>query len=134
MKTSNIARIRSEAQNIDFVSTLYAYIYKPDSCFYCNRPLNSQNRSKDHLIPKMLAYQGMNTDFKTHLGNINLVHCCKSCNNLKGSMSLYQFCQYVAVHKPANYKTITANINKVLHIPFRIKLSAALVQLSYLFI
>ena len=129
MITLKIARISSEAQNIDFVSTLYAYIYKPNTCFYCNNALNSHNRSKDHLIPKMLSYSGMNTEFKTHLGNINLVRCCKSCNNIKGCMSLYQFREYVSAHRLANYKTIICNINKVLHIPFRDKLLWALGQL-----
>ena len=134
MNTSNIARLKAEARNIDFVSTLYAYIYKQDHCFYCNTPLTEHNRTKDHLIPKMRAYAGMCSNFKTHLGGINIVYACSGCNCTKGDMSLYEFWQHVKTTKPLKYKTILRNINNVLHVPLALKFNYALRQLSYLFI
>lgn len=50
---------------------------KFQNCPYCGCVLNKENRSIDHIIPKVLLRKGAND-----MGNLKL--CCKACNVKKG--------------------------------------------------
>lgn len=54
---------------------------KYQQCPYCNCNLTKENRSIDHVIPKVLLNRGAND-------RQNLKLCCKSCNSKKGERFL----------------------------------------------
>jgi hypothetical protein len=64
MKNLNFARLNAEARHINFVQVIYSNIHQAHQCFYCQTPLNKNNRTKDHLIPRTRAYS---------MGNIPLL-------------------------------------------------------------
>ena len=53
-----------------------------DFCHYCERELDDDCRSLDHVIPRSRG--GVNALF-------NLVLACKRCNNLRGDMDYDEF-------------------------------------------
>ena len=55
---------------------------KKSTCIYCDSELNIENATADHIVP--ISEGGNNTQ-------VNLVVCCNSCNNERGSMSFKDF-------------------------------------------
>lgn len=56
-------------------------------CYYCGKVLNGRrDKSKDHIIP--VSKYGNNE-------GVNKVDCCRSCNELKGSLTLEKFYEEV---------------------------------------
>lgn len=51
-------------------------------CFYCDRMLSRNKKTRDHLTPK--SRNGSNRPQ-------NLVDCCRECNTLKGCLTLEEF-------------------------------------------
>jgi 5-methylcytosine-specific restriction endonuclease McrA len=56
------------------------------NCSYCGIPTEEYNRTRDHVIP--LSMGGTNT-------LDNLVLACKSCNGLKGNLTVEEFLGYL---------------------------------------
>ncbi len=67
--------------------------YKNPKCIYCTTTLNQENATSDHIIP--ISDGGNNTQ-------VNLIVCCKDCNNERGNM---EFNQYLKTKNP-KYKNI----------------------------
>lgn len=53
-----------------------------EKCWYCGRPLEPRQRTRDHVEPKSAGGSSVAA---------NLVTCCRACNQLKGSRGLKQF-------------------------------------------
>jgi 5-methylcytosine-specific restriction endonuclease McrA len=51
-------------------------------CFFCDKQLSRQKKTRDHLIPK--SRNGSNA-------RSNIVDACRDCNNLKGCLTLEEF-------------------------------------------
>jgi 5-methylcytosine-specific restriction endonuclease McrA len=51
-------------------------------CFFCDKQLSRQKKTRDHLIPK--SRNGSNARH-------NIVDACRDCNNLKGCLTLEEF-------------------------------------------
>jgi 5-methylcytosine-specific restriction endonuclease McrA len=51
-------------------------------CFYCDKQLSRQKKTRDHLTPK--SRNGSNRPN-------NIVDACRDCNNLKGCLTLEEF-------------------------------------------
>jgi 5-methylcytosine-specific restriction endonuclease McrA len=51
-------------------------------CFYCDKQLSRQKKTRDHLTPK--SRNGSNRPN-------NIVDACRDCNQLKGSLTLEEF-------------------------------------------
>lgn len=51
-------------------------------CFYCDRQLSRQKKTRDHVIPK--SRNGSNRPN-------NIVDSCRDCNCLKGQLTLEEF-------------------------------------------
>ena len=51
-------------------------------CFYCRRRLTRKNKTRDHVQPR-----SRNGSDKPH----NVVEACKTCNCLKGCLTLEEF-------------------------------------------
>jgi hypothetical protein len=62
----------------------YADVFFGEKCSYCATELNDDNRSVDHVYP-------MSTGFAN--GQLNIVHCCRACNEKKRTMHVYDFYQ-----------------------------------------
>lgn len=62
-------------------------------CPYCNVSLNNDNITADHIIP--VSKGGNNT-------KVNLLACCKSCNEERGDEEFYTYLH----QKQAKYKNI----------------------------
>jgi 5-methylcytosine-specific restriction endonuclease McrA len=60
---------------------------KNPKCIYCENPLTMENATSDHIIP--ISEGGNNTQ-------VNLVVCCKDCNNERGNMD---FKTYISIKK-----------------------------------
>lgn len=58
------------------------FIAKGDNCWYCGITLVKDNRTTDHVIPKIKGGTNRTT---------NLVACCVSCNCAKNGRSLEEF-------------------------------------------
>ena len=56
-------------------------------CIYCDRKLDKENATADHIIP--ISEGGNNTQ-------VNLVVCCKDCNNERGNID---FKTYLSIKK-----------------------------------
>ncbi len=56
--------------------------HKSAKCIYCNTKLNEENATADHIIP--ISDGGNNCQ-------INLVVCCKDCNNERGNIDFKTF-------------------------------------------
>lgn len=52
------------------------------SCFYCDRTLSRQKKTRDHVQP--VSRNGSNSPK-------NIVDACRQCNNLKGCLTLEEF-------------------------------------------
>ena len=83
-------------------------------CFFCYCKLDAENRTKDHLISKMIikAYGGKKT-----LNN-NTVPCCKECNGEKKSYHPEVYRNFVidklkTTGEP-KYRIILFNLNQIL--------------------
>lgn len=75
------------------------------NCYYCNRRLTQcggMAKTKDHIIP--MSKGGVN-------GKVNIVLCCKDCNQIKGSNLLYQFMIKIekAIRKEKKYINYTSD-------------------------
>ena len=60
------------------------------NCIYCETQLNNDNATADHIIP--ISQGGNNSQ-------VNLVVCCKYCNNERGSMN---FKEYLKLKRPSH--------------------------------
>jgi 5-methylcytosine-specific restriction endonuclease McrA len=65
-------------------------------CFYCDRQLSRQKKTRDHMTPK--SRNGSSAPR-------NIVDACRPCNNLKGCLTLDEFRMVIAyrmgiAHKP----------------------------------
>jgi 5-methylcytosine-specific restriction endonuclease McrA len=65
---------------------------KDTYCIYCDDILTEQNATADHIVP--ISDGGNNCQ-------VNLVVCCKSCNNERGNM---EFKTYLTMKKKNNKK------------------------------
>jgi len=128
-----LSRIKDAAKHIDFVTIINSYIYEKETCFYCERKLTKTSRSKDHVIPRMITQKETRLQFRSDINRINLVHCCKTCNQSKSHKSLSAFRHQTIVSKPANYRKIIKNIDTVLYRPPLHRLAYALRNINYLF-
>lgn len=52
------------------------------NCIYCDKKLNNENATADHIVP--ISEGGNNT-------KVNLVVCCKDCNNERGNTDFKTF-------------------------------------------
>ena len=66
---------------------------KETSCVYCDVVLNESNATADHIIP--ISDGGNNCQ-------VNLVVCCKNCNNQRGNLDFREFMRL----KKRNYKNL----------------------------
>jgi len=57
---------------------------KDASCIYCEDKLTLHNATTDHIIP--ISNGGNNTQ-------VNLIVCCKDCNNERGSIPFFDYLQ-----------------------------------------
>lgn len=55
---------------------------KETKCIYCDSELDKHNATADHIIP--ISKGGNNTQ-------VNLVVCCKDCNNERGNLDFYEY-------------------------------------------
>ncbi|UPT60477.1 hypothetical protein GK107_14405 [Geobacillus thermoleovorans] len=53
-----------------------------DTCAYCGTELNNDNRSVDHVYPMSAGFAN---------SRLNIVHCCRTCNDKKRTMHVYDF-------------------------------------------
>lgn len=63
----------------------YVIRNRKSKCFYCETKLTEENATADHIIP--ISEGGNNSQ-------VNLVVCCKSCNNERGNEKFNKFLQY----------------------------------------
>ena len=66
------------------------YSREQNYCFFCDRQLSEQDKTKDHLIPRVIlkAYNLIELDDNT-------VPCCKACNEEKASLHPYIYRTYL---------------------------------------
>ena len=62
-------------------------------CIYCEKILTNENATSDHIVP--ISKKGNNCQ-------VNLMVCCKSCNNERGDM---EFNEYLKTKNP-KYKNV----------------------------
>lgn len=85
-----------------------------DNCYFCHGKLYDANRTKDHLIPKVVlrAY-----GYKGEMAN-NKVPCCKDCNLEKSSLHPEIYREFVKrkISETGNpkYRVIMFTLNKTL--------------------
>lgn len=79
--------------NCDFnvLMNKLTYDLKENRCSYCNKVLTGENRTLDHVIPKI--YGGVSIVD-------NLVPCCKECNVKKDFLLLNQFQEFLKIDCP----------------------------------
>jgi HNH endonuclease len=65
---------------LDYVE--FADVFFSEKCSYCGTELNDENRSVDHVYP-------MSKQFAN--GDLNIVPCCRKCNERKWTMHVYDF-------------------------------------------
>jgi 5-methylcytosine-specific restriction endonuclease McrA len=63
------------------------------NCIYCYNELDKENATADHIIP--ISDGGNNCQ-------VNLVVCCKDCNNQRGNLDFKEFMRL----KKRNYKNL----------------------------
>ena len=63
------------------------------NCIYCDTVLDKENATADHIIP--ISDGGNNCQ-------VNLVVCCKDCNNQRGNLDFKEFMRL----KKINYKKV----------------------------
>jgi 5-methylcytosine-specific restriction endonuclease McrA len=51
-------------------------------CYYCDRPLSRRSKTRDHMQPR--SRNGSNS-------SKNIVDACRTCNTLKGCLSVDEF-------------------------------------------
>ncbi len=125
MNYSSIQEISEEAKYLDFVKTAFSKAKRPHVCFYCGKKLTEETMTRDHLIPKSRSLSQKDFQFNRRFSTINIVSSCRPCNQLKRSLSVYDFRELVLRKKPERYKAIVRNIDEVLNIPIHIKLILA---------
>lgn len=59
-------------------------------CFYCGKPLSRKKKTRDHMQPKSRNGSGANR---------NIVDACRTCNQLKGCLTLEEFRLVIAYQK-----------------------------------
>lgn len=81
-------RIRREKQRARVLrrSPWWKNMVRSTKCFYCQRPLNEQTATMDHVVP--LARGGMST-------RGNIVPSCKGCNTRKKSLTVMEWQEYL---------------------------------------
>jgi hypothetical protein len=125
-----ISLISKETENINFVAILQSYLYERDNCFYCGATLTEENRTIDHVVTRSRLRNSVGQNFNRHFGNVNLVHSCKKCNQLKSNKSLCEFMQIVLILHIKEYKTIISNIQNVLILSIIRKIQCFLLQFN----
>jgi 5-methylcytosine-specific restriction endonuclease McrA len=80
--------IKRRAKKFGVTDTLtfeeYADVFVGDTCTYCGVELNDSNRSVDHVYPMSKRFAN---------GYLNIVPCCRECNDRKWTMHVYDFYQ-----------------------------------------
>lgn len=87
--------------NLSFEQLMYSLTYSLKNkrrCFYCNKKLNSKNRTLDHKFPRCLG--GITLP-------INLEVCCKKCNEEKDSLTVSQFEEIREISSELQKKKLT---------------------------
>lgn len=81
-----VVGLRYSGRNVKRRTSGYAKEFidknKYAKCLYCESKLNDGNATADHIIP--ISRGGNNTQ-------INLVVCCKNCNNERGNMDFNEY-------------------------------------------
>jgi 5-methylcytosine-specific restriction endonuclease McrA len=80
--------VKKRAKRFGVIDTLefseYVDVFFSDKCSYCGTELNDDNRSVDHVYPMSAGFAN---------GDVNIVPCCRKCNERKGTMHVYDFYQ-----------------------------------------
>ncbi|KPD00598.1 hypothetical protein LR69_01250 [Geobacillus sp. BCO2] len=80
--------VKKRAKRFGVIDTLefseYADVFFSDKCSYCGTELNDDNRSVDHVY-------AMGAGFAN--GHLNIVSCCRRCNEKKRALHVYEFYQ-----------------------------------------
>jgi HNH endonuclease len=78
--------VKRRAKKFGVIDTLdydeYADVFFSDECVYCGMELDDSNRSVDHVYPMSAGFAN---------GQLNIVHCCRTCNDKKRTMHVYDF-------------------------------------------
>lgn len=78
--------VKKRAKRFGVIDTLefneYADVFSGDTCTYCGTELNDDNRSVDHVYPMSAGFAN---------SRLNIVHCCRTCNDKKRTMHVYDF-------------------------------------------
>jgi 5-methylcytosine-specific restriction endonuclease McrA len=82
---NNILYICNDANFEDVMYDIAYSMCNSDVCFYCKRRITKENRTIDHVFPK--CWGGVSI-------SINLVPCCKKCNEQKANMTQNQFIRW----------------------------------------
>lgn len=79
---------KRRAKKFGVIDTLefneYADVFFSDTCVYCGTELNDSNRSVDHVYPMSKRFTN---------SCVNIVSCCRKCNERKATMHVYDFYQ-----------------------------------------
>jgi HNH endonuclease len=85
---SRYRSVKRRAKKFGVIDTLdyveYADVFFSDECVYCGMELDDSNRSVDHVYPMSAGFAN---------GQLNIVHCCRTCNEKKRTMHVYDFYQ-----------------------------------------
>ncbi|MBB6281805.1 HNH endonuclease [Geobacillus subterraneus] len=77
---------KRRAKKFGVIDTLefneYADVFSGETCAYCGTELNDDNRSVDHVYAMSAGFAN---------GHLNITHCCRKCNERKGTMHVYDF-------------------------------------------
>lgn len=80
--------VKKRAKRFGVIDTLdfneYADVFSGDTCVYCGTELDDSNRSVDHVYPMSAGFAN---------GYLNIVPCCRTCNEKKLAMHVYRFYQ-----------------------------------------
>lgn len=92
-----VVGLKYNGKNVKRRTSGYAKEFLDDhlgaTCLYCDESLTKSNATADHIVP--ISVGGNNTQ-------INLVVCCKSCNNERGNLP---FKEYLHMKNP-KYKKV----------------------------
>ena len=90
-----VVGLKSSGKNVKRRTSGYAKEFidrhKGSRCIYCESKLNDKNATADHIVP--ISKFGNNCQ-------VNLIVCCKECNNERGSMNFDEYLR----SKNAKYK------------------------------
>ena len=81
-----VVGLKSSGKNVKRRTSGYAKEFidrhKGCRCIYCDSKLNDKNATADHIVP--ISKFGNNCQ-------VNLIVCCKECNNERGSMNFDEY-------------------------------------------